>query len=80
MLLIANNNDLVATRGSLTPAHRRVRNHLLPGVLLLLKAASRMHTADRLRLAGARTCSGSRSRRLGHLHIVTVRRAQFRCI
>ena len=75
MLLIAKNDDLVATRCALTSAHRRVRDHLLPGVLLLLKPTGRMHNIDRLRLAGARACSGSRSRRLGHLHIVTVRRA-----
>ena len=79
MLLAADNDDLFAARSSLTPAHRRVRDHLLPDVLLL-KAAGRVHAINRLGLAGTGACSRSRGRRLGHLHIVTVRRAKFRSI
>ena len=80
MLLAAKYDGLVASRRTLTPTHWRVCNHLLPSVLLLLETTGRMHAVNGLGLAGAGACSRSRGRRLGHLHIVTVRRAKFRCI
>ena len=80
MLLATKYYDLVASRCTLTSAHRRVRYHLLTCMLLLFKTTGRMHAINRLGLAGTRACSRSCSRRLSNLHIVTVRCAKFRSI
>ena len=75
MLLVAEDDRLVTASRPLTSAHGSVRDDLLGCVLF--EAPCRVHTVNRLGLTGARTCSRSRGRRLSHLHIVTVRRAQF---
>jgi len=80
LLLVTKHDLLVTSSRPMAPTQGCIGNDLRPSMLLLIEASRCMHAIDRLVMtrAGAR-CRSCR-RRGSHLHIVTVRCAQFRCM